>query len=254
MPPIQTGVDFRMKGCDAHTHIHESKEVYRFKDWFLFLSGHSVSSNRKAYNVGKAMGFPFAVGIAPQNAQRMDEESFSLALENVKELSREAHAIGEVGLDFHWAREEEGKKKQYAMFEEMVEIAERMKLPLVIHSRKATKEVVDFLKERRFKGRILLHFFSAKLKETREAVEEFDALISIPPYKSKERKNAISNFPDRLVVETDSPYVGKTPEDSWKSAEYIASILKKTKEEVMAMACKNLSSFLNLNSQDNPLL
>ncbi|MCX6773581.1 MAG: TatD family hydrolase, partial [Candidatus Micrarchaeota archaeon] len=199
--------------CDAHTHIYEKDpdiSIYLEKGIVPILTGHSHGSNAKAAECAKRFGVPFVLGIAPQTAQKENLEQ----KEDWKKFIMESNpnAIGEIGLDSHWAKSDEDKRRQEMMFEEMLDLAEQMKKNIVIHSRETYREIVDMLDQRKFRGKIMFHFFNDD--DPGYALKSLDAYFSVPPLRSKGRKIAIERMPlDRIMAETDSPYVGKTPFD-----------------------------------------
>ena len=229
--------------CDAHSHIYEKDpdiSIYLEKGIVPVLTGHSHGSNVKTIECAKRFDVPFVLGIAPQTAQKEDmgqrEDWIGFIREN------NPNAIGEIGLDSHWAKNIEDKKKQEIMFEEMLDLAEQMKKPIVIHSRETYKEIVDILSKREFKNKIMFHFFGDD--DPDYALENLDAYFSIPPLRSKGRKTAIEKMPlERIMAETDSPYVGKTPFDVMVSIGYIADVKRISADEAAKMASSNAYKF-----------
>jgi TatD DNase family protein len=129
----------------------------------------------------------------------------------------------------------------------MVELAEEMKLPVVIHSRKAEKECIDYLKERKFKNGVMLHFYSGDEKTALSAID-LGALVSVTPLHSKERRKVISSVPiENLVIETDAPYVVRTPNEVSQSAEYVAEVKGMSIDEVRKITLKNTIKFFKFD-------
>lgn len=124
-------------------------------------------------------------------------------------------AIGEVGLDFYWSREYE--KEQLAAFEEAVKWSVEIRLPLMIHCRKAQNEMLHIMRpyEKELPGGVF-HCFTGNQKEA-EAFLRFDRFClgigGVSTFKSSHlREDLPAAVPlDRIVLETDSPYMAPVP-------------------------------------------
>jgi len=228
---------------DAHCHLPEVKN-YKIKDVIPVSTGYSHSSNRKTAELAARLGIPFSLGIAPQSVIRIkDLSELDGWINYIKE--QKPNAIGEVGLDYHWAKEKHEIEREEITFYRMIELAEEMKLPLVIHSRKASGDVIDTLRMKNFPQRFMFHFFSGSLSEAKWIAEQ-DGLISITPLHSKDRRTVIKEIPlENLVVETDAPYVGRTPDAVKESVEYIAEIKELDFNIVAEQTTKNAKKFFN---------
>ena len=230
----------KVKFVDAHTHVYEIKN-YELSDVLPVVVGYSHKSNVKAVEYARKYGLPFVLGIAPQTAIRSDLSKLDEWIEFIRE--NKPNAIGEVGLDFHWAKSKEDVQKEEIVFMRMIELAEELNLPLVIHARKATKEVLDTLELREFRKEFMLHFFSGSSGDARRAVKR-GGYISITPLHSKQRRKAIEQTEiERLLIETDAPYVGRKPGDVVRAAEYIAEVKNIEVEEVGEKTKDNASRF-----------
>lgn len=123
-------------------------------------------------------------------------------------------AIGEVGLDYYWSREFE--REQLEAFEEQVRWAVEMQLPLMIHCRKAQNEMVNLLKhyERELPGGVF-HCFTGNAREAAELLR-FDRFVlgvgGVLTFKKSHLPEVLPGVPlDRIVLETDSPYMAPVP-------------------------------------------
>lgn len=227
---------------DAHCHLESYKEILIPKDILPVCTGYSHTSNIKTVEIAKKYSFPFALGIAPQSAQKQGIKEIDSWVDFIK--NSKPHAVGEIGLDNHWAENPDHKKTQRIAFERMIETAEYLKVPVILHSRDAESEIVDLLIEMKFKNRIMMHFYSGDEKTAKKVVE-LNGLISVPPLRSKQRRNVIKDTPiDNLVIETDSPYVGRTMESVRDSLDYICEVKNLSKDEVGEKTAKNILDFL----------
>ena len=243
---------------DAHCHLESMKE-YRFdKDFIPVTVGYSHKANVKNLEIAKKLKIPFVIGIAPQTALKEDISNLDSRVEFIKNSETKPNAIGEIGLDYHWAKTKEDIEKEKLVFNSMLELAKNMKLPVVIHSRSASKideetkkfgsaesDVIKILEENSF-SKIMMHFFSGKVEEAERAYS-LGAYISIPPLRSKERKEIIKKIPlENLLVETDSPYIVRTPQEVKKSIEYIAEVKDLDFEIVADQTAKNAIKLFNI--------
>ena len=160
-------------------------------------------------------GFAYAmIGLHPEDV-RSDWREVIAEMRRIQESSpSEFIAIGEVGLDFYWSREYE--HEQLECFEEQVRWAIEVRLPLVIHCRKAQNELVAILKKYRSQlcGGIF-HCFAGNEKEAAELLS-FDGFLigvgGVLTFKKSHLPEVLPSIPlDRLVCETDAPYMAPVP-------------------------------------------
>ncbi len=173
------------------------------------------------------------------------KEDFQSELQVVKEWleKRSFCAIGEMGLDLHW--DQTFYEQQKLAFTQQCEWAYDLDLPIVIHSRKATQEAIDLLKQmglRRPKG--VFHCFGGTLDEAKQIMDMgfYMGIGGVVTFKNGGLKEILSQIPlTSVVLETDSPYLAPTPfrgkrnESAYirQIATTIASIYK-TEEEIIA--------------------
>ncbi len=233
---------------DSHCHLSDIKKYERDEDVLPVTVGYSHSSNKKTVEVAKKLGVPFVLGIAPQTAIRNDLSELDEWVDFIRK--NRPNAVGEIGLDFHWAKDEHDIEKEEIVFKRMLDLAEELKLPVVLHARKATKEVLDTLQLRNFSLPFMLHFFSGNLSDAKRAVE-MGGMISIAPVRSKERRSVINFLDlDKIVVETDAPYVVRSPGDVTKSIEYVAEVKGLEFQEVASRTAKNSAEFFGIKCDE----
>lgn len=229
---------------DAHCHLESYKQIDLKPGWLPITTGYSHSSNIKNAIIGTKYNVPYVLGIAPQSAIKEGVKNLGMWVEEIRKYTPKA--IGEIGLDMHWAKNETDVKNEGIVFDRMLELAEEMKLPVVIHSRDAEGKVIDLLKERKWDRGIMMHFFSGTLAEAEKAVD-LGALISISPLRSKERRKIINSLGvEDLLVETDSPYVVRTFYEVERAIEYVAEVKGLDKSIVAEQTAKNAIRLFNL--------
>ncbi|HID72300.1 TPA: hypothetical protein EYP38_00025, partial [Candidatus Micrarchaeota archaeon] len=196
-----------MRLVDSHCHLVNMKKDYKLTEGVLPVTvGYSHGTNVKTVAIAKELGIPFVLGIAPQTAIKSELDKLDEWIDFIRQ--NPPNAIGEIGLDYHWAEDEQQIEKEKAVFRRMLALADEMKKPIVIHARKATHDVLDFLQLRQEQQPFMMHFFSGTLAEAERAVE-MGGLISITPLHSKSRRTIIKSLDvEHMVVETDAPYVG----------------------------------------------
>lgn len=231
---------------DAHCHLDSYKKIEISKGWLPVTVGHSNSSNIKNAAIAEKYKIPLVLGIAPQTAVKEGISNLNAWIDEIKKHKTILNAIGEIGLDFHWAKNPDEIKNEKILFERMLLLAEEMKLPIVIHSRKAEKKVLEILREHGWNSKIMMHFFSGTLEDAEKTVE-FGAFISISPLHSKEKRKIINSIGlENLLVESDSPYVMRSFYDVERAIEYIAEIKALDKEIVAHETAKNAIRFFNI--------
>jgi TatD DNase family protein len=213
--------------------------------------------------INKAMelveGYEFlyaAIGWHPVDAIDMTEEDLNW----IEELSSHPKvvAIGETGLDYHW--DKSPKDIQQEVFRKQIRLAKKVKLPIVIHNREATQDIVDILQEEDAKevGGIM-HCFSGS-PETARVCLDMNFLISLGgpvTFKNaKKPKEVAEEVPlDKLLIETDCPYLaphpyrGKRNEPSYVKlvAEQIAELKGISYEEVAEKTTQNAKKIFGID-------
>ncbi len=154
------------------------------------------------------------VGIHPEFADKWNEEQQN----KIEELAKNDKivAIGEIGLDYHW-EDNPSRELQRKCFEDQIELAIKLKMPICIHSRDADQETMDILKAHDAftkTGGVLLHCFSGSAELAKQYIK-LGAWISVAgpvTYKNNRKTvEVVGVVPlDKLLIETDSPYL--TPE------------------------------------------
>ena len=188
-------------------------------------------------------------GLHPCSVKEDYEEQLSVIHKVLTDHRQEAIAIGEVGLDFYW--DVTYKKEQETAFRIQAQWALEMDLPLVIHSRNSTDELIDIISgmnEPRLKG--VFHCFSGNLEQANKivALGFYLGIGGVVTFKNSGLDKIIPDLPfDKLLLETDGPYLapvpfrGKRNEPAYLRlvAEKIAEIKKISLDEVAAITSSN---------------
>jgi TatD DNase family protein len=133
-------------------------------------------------------------------------------LERIKAaITPEVIAIGEVGLDYYW-EDNPAREVQLACFEAQLELANDLSLPVVVHDRDAHEDTLRLLQKHRPRG--VLHCYSGSAEMLREVPEEmYIGLGGAVTFKNAKKPVAVAAAvpPDRLLLETDAPYMAPVP-------------------------------------------
>ena len=170
-----------------------------------------------------------ALGIHTSNSDEYNEDVKNKIVEIVKENNK-IKAIGEIGLDYYWD-ENPDKEIQKSVFRSQMQLAQDLGLPVVIHDRDAHKDTLDIIKEfPKVKG--IVHCFSGSPEFALECVREgyYIGITGVVTFKnSKKLKEVVEIVPmDRLLVETDAPYMAPEPNRGKRNkSDYIEYIIEK---------------------------
>lgn len=169
-------------------------------------------------------------------------------------LSRKIRAIGEIGMDCYWSKE--FVKEQQHAFKLQLEMADKLDLPVIIHSRESTELIINVLKEcRHLSLRGVFHAYSGSIETYREISRLGDWYIGIGgvlTYKKASIAETVKEIPlDRILLETDSPYLTPVPFRGRRNeSAYIPHIAEKlaelTGKDVGEIATQTTENAVNL--------
>ena len=199
--------------------------------------------------------YPFiyaAVGVHPSDTEELDEEKMAW----LKEVSKKEKvvAIGEIGLDYYWPEPDREIQKKW--FIRQMEMAQEVNLPVIIHSRDAAQDTIEILKQ--FPANGVIHCYSY----TKESAKEFlkmgyyFGIGGVLTFKNaKKLKEALMEIPmDRILLETDSPYLAPEPNRGKRNSSlnipYVVKELAQlkgiTEEEVINITTENTKRLFHL--------
>ena len=175
------------------------------------------------------------VGLHPEEVRADWQVQLSAIRELLLANSQQTIAIGEVGLDYYWSREFE--KEQLAAFEEQVKWSIETRLPLMIHCRKAQNEMVHLLKNyaKELPGGVF-HCFTGNEHEAEELLQFDRFVLGVGGVLTFKKSHLPEVLPavvplDRIVLETDSPYMAPVPKRGERNEpSYVSFVLQKMAE------------------------
>ena len=248
---------------DSHCHLAMVENASELLDraraggvWGIVVPSTNLGDAPAAISVASSReGVWAAVGFHPHDAKDCDDEAFT----RIKELARfeKVVAIGEIGLDYHYNYSPPARQK--AVFRRHLELARELDLPVIIHNRESTADLLDVLRSYPpGEVRGVLHSFTETPEVARELVE-LGFLISfsgILTFRSAESlRAAAASLPhDRVLIETDTPYLapvphrGKSNEPSFvrRIAETLALVWNVPVEEVAESTTSNFEKFFRV--------
>lgn len=197
---------------DLSAVVERAKEASVEKVFLPAIDANSLDSIAAVCRQFPNYAYPM-LGLHPEEVKADYEE----VLKNIHTAiieSKDCIAVGEVGLDFYWSREFE--KEQLLAFEEQVRWSVETGLPLMIHCRKAQNEMVNILKK--YKDKLhggVFHCFTGNEKEAAELLAFPDFVLGIGgvlTFKKSNLPETLKSVPlNRIVLETDAPYMAPVP-------------------------------------------
>ena len=212
-----------MEIFDSHSHYNDEKfnedrkdilsEVYKEGVTSLIVAGYSLKSSEEAIKIANEYKFIHAIcGVSPNDINDLP----SNYLEQIRKLAlnKKVIAIGEIGLDYYWNKD--NKELQKKIFKEQIELANELDLPIVIHTREAVMDTINILKnEAECKNKGVFHCCPLNIELIKEALKLGYYISFAGPITFKNSKNAnqvIEMVPlDKMLVETDCPYLSPEP-------------------------------------------
>jgi TatD DNase family protein len=224
----------------------------------IITIGIDLKSSKKAIEIAEKHESVYAsVGIHPHNVEELQDNSYD-ELENLCE-NKKVVAYGEVGLDF--VKQYAPRHIQLEHYIRQVELAKKVKLPLVIHDREAHDEILNILKkEAPFAAEGVMHCFSGDWQLATQILD-LGFFISIPGVVTFNKAFALQEVAqktplDRLILETDAPFLapdpyrGRTniPEYMLYTAQKVADLRGISVEEVARKTTDNALKLFNIPS------
>jgi len=208
---------------DTHTHLHfdqyeadlpQVMERARHAgiDRILTL-GTDLESSRQTVEIAKRYEDVFAaVGIHPTDVRKSAPEDIA-AIEELAAAEKKVVAIGEIGLDLYW--KEVPLEDQIPVFKSMLGIAERLGLPVVIHNRDAQQEMQQLFRELEVESlRGVMHSFAGTVEDAQFYLQQgmYISFTGVITFKNFKEMETVETVPlDRLLLETDSPFLAPVP-------------------------------------------
>lgn len=256
--------DSKMRLFDSHAHYDDEKFdqdreeiIQKIHDSGVekFISaGYSLESSKRAINLANKYEFIYTtVGISPNDVKQTIEET----IEDIKELediitkkeNDKIVGIGEIGLDYYWNKENKEIQKQAFIMQ--IEMANRLSLPITIHTREAVSDTLEILKQHPVQQKGVFHCCPLNRELVKEALKLgfYISFAGSATFKnSKNVQEIVEMVPnDRMLIETDAPYLAPEPVRGTRNdsrnvryiAEKIANIKSISTEEIAEITYQN---------------
>ena len=231
-----------MNYLDSHCHINDEAFKQDLNDVLNRMAFNNVSkamiiSNYiDDYNYALTIkhpniSFKHSLGIYPGDASEINEKMYEEYYEIYK--SDNCVAIGEIGLDYYWNKDNKDKQKE--VFIRQLEMSIELDKPVIIHSRDAIQDTYDLMKKYHTKGVMHCYSDSAEMAELFVKLGYYISISGTITWKNaKEPLEVIKRVPlDRLLIETDCPYLTPTPfRGKRNEPSYVIYTAKKIIEEL----------------------
>jgi TatD DNase family protein len=198
---------------DIHCHLDLLEDIdavverARKKDVGVIVTqGINIETNKKALELAEEFKeVKVALGLYPSECVKLNKKEIDAEIAFIRKNAGKIAAIGEVGLDL---KELDSLERQSAVFQSMIELALELNVPVIVHSRNAELECIEFLENLDVK-KVIMHCFGGKLNLVRRIVKNGWSL-SIPASvkNSTHFQEIVKIVPlQQLLCETDSPYL-----------------------------------------------
>ena len=252
---------------DSHAHLDDDRfdddreiliESLRANNIDLvFNIGADIKTSKASVELAKKYDHIYAVvGVHPHDAEDAEDNYLDI----LRELSLEEKvvAIGEIGLDFYY--DNSPRDIQRKVFKEQLKLAKELNLPVVIHTRDASQETFDILKEAGKDGSLrgIMHCYSGSVEMAKEYIK-LGFYISIAGPVTFKNSRVVKDVakeipPDKLLIETDCPYPSPEPHRGKRNepkfvkhtAEKIAEIRGISLEELAKATSENTKRIFNI--------
>ena len=246
---------------DTHCHIYEeyyddisavikNGEINGINR--IINNGCDAKSNKEVLSLlQKYPNMYGAIGIHPEYASTYTDKDIKFLVQNLD--NKKIVAIGEIGLDYHYTKENRFEQKK--LFKRQLDIASKTNMPVIIHSREATDDMLQILKEYNLKG--IIHSFSGSLETAKEYVKlgYLLGINGVVTFKNCKLKDYLKNIPlENIILETDSPYLTPEPNRGHQNepaniihiAEFVAKSYNITQEELSIITNNNIRRIFDI--------
>lgn len=251
---------------DTHAHLDFKQFedlATHIKNWeheemiLIVANGLNVKSNKRVKNISKKYELiKPAYGFHPVDILEHDVEKIRKEIKRIKDS--DCIAFGEVGLDYKYAKTLKEQEKQKEIFLEFIKISKETGKPLIIHSRKAERDVIDMLKKANHTNAIL-HCFSGKKKYMQEA-SDFGLWFSAPSIsdRGQQFKDMTKYVPmQQILTETDSPYLSpyeekhNDPTTVKRTIKWLSKIKNESETTIKHQIIKNAEKVFNIKIKNS---
>ena len=251
-----------MEFFDSHAHYNDEKfeidrkelldEIYKDGITRIICAGYNIEQSEFAVNLSKDIHYMYATcGISPNDIEDFVDNN----LEKIEKLAQNEKvvAIGEIGLDYYWNKD--NKEKQKELFIKQIELANKLNKPIVIHTRDAWIDTIEILKEHPVEKRGVFHCCPLNQELIKEALKlgyyiSFSGNVTFKNAKSEE---CIKLVPlDKILIETDCPYLSPEPFRGKRNDSRKVKLVAKKVAEVKELSVEVISKITFITKNKPP--
>ena len=245
---------------DTHSHYDDKRFSPDREDLLKSLQSQGVSLavscgcdiETTQFNFDLAQEYDFmyfAAGFHPECLEGASLDDLRIIEKFAK--NKKCVAIGEIGLDYHWMSS--SKQVQQDFFEAQIDLAKKMDLPVIVHDREAHGDTLDILKNTKPKG--VVHCFSGSKEMAREIIKlgMYIGLNGVVTFSNARKSlEVVKEIPlDRLVLETDCPYLAPVP---FRGKRNDSSLIPHIAEKIGLVLNMDTQELLNITAENGKRL
>ena len=254
---------------DTHAHLDSEQfeedfdviiqNIINKKISLIVNPGCDLPTSKKSEELSEKYDFIYsAVGFHPHEAKYMDQDAIK-EIENLAILNNKVVAIGEIGLDYYY--DFSPRDIQEDVFAEQMELANKLDLPFIIHSRDASNDTYEMVKKYKNNVDCVLHCYSQS-KEMAKLYLDLGCYLSFAgpvTFKKSTNLQEVAKYTplDRIFIETDSPYLSPEPKRGKKNepsnviytGKKIAELKEISEEQLFKSTYNNAVRFFKLDKK-----
>lgn len=245
--------------CDSHAHLDDRRFDADRAEIFADLERHGVGLvmnigcdlKSSLQSVALAHEYPFvyaAVGSHPDDAAQLDETR--LALYRQLCTDERVKAIGEIGLDYHY--EDPSREVQLPAFRRQLELAQELKLPVIVHEREAHADGMEMI--RQFPDVTgVFHCYSGSLEQAKELVKYgwYIGFTGVVTFKNARKALEVAQWLplDRILIETDCPYMAPEPHRGRRNDSRLVPLVASKLAELRGLTAEEMGEITTENAK-----
>lgn len=209
--------------------------------------GSSLEDSQECIKIAENYDYIFsACGVHPES-EASTPDGFTNDLEKLLKSSLKVRALGEIGLDYHY--ENYDRKRQMMLFTQQLELAKSLNLPVIVHSRNATEDTMNILRKYHPAG--VVHCFSGSAETAKEVISlgMYIGFTGVLTFKNAQKAlKALAEVPlDRLLLETDCPYMAPEP---FRGQRCDSSMISQTAAAAAQVKAVSVQELLDITSEN----
>lgn len=240
-----------MEFFDSHSHYNDEsfdedrdkiiKQTFYENVTRIMCVGYNIEKSSKAIEIAEKNDFIYAsCGISPNDIEDYSEEN----LLKIEEMAKNEKivAIGEIGLDYHWNKE--NKEYQKELFIKQIDIANKYNKPIIIHTREAVMDTINILKEHPVRNTGIFHCCPLNQELIKEGLKlgYYISFTGVITFKNAKPEEAVKMVPlDRILIETDSPYMSPEPYRGTRNNSINVKLIAKKMAEIKGLSIEEVA-------------